>query len=148
MVKLIPKYGIICDDVREENNGKSIIIGIYTGDILVKKFPCVLNLSVWLGVNIEIEEDLDFFRIECRIQVDFNNNDSVKVKPLTARTHIDIRDITFTAASNGKDTIVVEQGINRAVLEIPTKGVLTVSVREPKKRWRKLISKEIKEQSG
>lgn len=39
---------LICDDVRKEINGKEIIIGLYTGDILVNSVPFVLGLVVWI----------------------------------------------------------------------------------------------------
>ncbi|HTW64893.1 MAG TPA: hypothetical protein VME17_09775 [Bryobacteraceae bacterium] len=36
------KYTLICDDVRQENNGKSILIGLYMGTITVPHVPFVL----------------------------------------------------------------------------------------------------------
>lgn len=33
------KYTLICDDVRQENNGKFIVIGLYTGGITVPQIP-------------------------------------------------------------------------------------------------------------
>jgi hypothetical protein len=39
---------IICDDVRREQNGKDILIGVYSGDILVQNFPFILPLSMWM----------------------------------------------------------------------------------------------------
>jgi hypothetical protein len=35
-------YTIICDDVRREDNGKLIILGMYMGTITVPSFPAVL----------------------------------------------------------------------------------------------------------
>lgn len=39
---------LICDDARREHNGKEILIGIYTGDILVAHFPANLRLCLWI----------------------------------------------------------------------------------------------------
>ncbi len=39
---------VICDDVRREQNGKDLLIGVYSGDILVPAFPFVLPLSMWM----------------------------------------------------------------------------------------------------
>jgi hypothetical protein len=39
---------LVCDDVRREDNGKEILIGIYPGSILVPKFPATMVLSFWL----------------------------------------------------------------------------------------------------
>lgn len=35
-------HSIFCDDLRMESNGKSMYIGIYTGDMLVESFPTIL----------------------------------------------------------------------------------------------------------
>jgi hypothetical protein len=42
---------IICDDVRHENNGKQILIGVYGSNIVVQSIPFMLNLSIWLEYN-------------------------------------------------------------------------------------------------
>ena len=39
---------LLCDDIRREDNGKAILIGVYSGDIVVPQFPAVLRLSLWL----------------------------------------------------------------------------------------------------
>jgi Family of unknown function (DUF6941) len=33
---------ILCDDVRQENNGKLMLIGVYTGDVVIFGLPTVL----------------------------------------------------------------------------------------------------------
>ena len=40
-------FGIVCDDVRREDNGKELILGVYSGSILVPTFPSNLMLSFW-----------------------------------------------------------------------------------------------------
>ena len=40
---------IVCDQVRVENNGKEILIGVYGGDIAVQKFPVDLPLTYYLS---------------------------------------------------------------------------------------------------
>jgi hypothetical protein len=44
------KYAIVCDDIRTEDNGKDIIIGVYNDKILVRSFPAALALSLWLHI--------------------------------------------------------------------------------------------------
>jgi hypothetical protein len=39
------KYTLMCDDVRLENNGKFLIIGMYTGGITVPQFPFPCGLT-------------------------------------------------------------------------------------------------------
>lgn len=38
------KYTLLCDDVRREDNGKLIILGLYFGVITVPQFPATLPL--------------------------------------------------------------------------------------------------------
>lgn len=37
-----PHYTLCCDDVRQENNGKFIVVGLYTPDIVVPAVPFAL----------------------------------------------------------------------------------------------------------
>jgi hypothetical protein len=39
---------IVCDDVRKEANNKEILIGVYTGDIIVRKVPAWLPIAFWI----------------------------------------------------------------------------------------------------
>ncbi len=41
---------VACDDVRQEQNNKHILIGVYNGTIVVPGFPAELQLSWWLQV--------------------------------------------------------------------------------------------------
>jgi len=38
---------IVCDDVRKEINGKDILVGVYSGGILLNRTPAELGLSFW-----------------------------------------------------------------------------------------------------
>ena len=56
-MQINPLLCVICDDVRIENNGKQIIIGIYTGKIIipVKEFPSEgfpFFISLWIPFYI------------------------------------------------------------------------------------------------
>jgi hypothetical protein len=51
MRKLKLVCGIVCDDIRREDNGKEIIIGVYSGSIVVPQFPATLLLSLWVGLE-------------------------------------------------------------------------------------------------
>ncbi len=39
------KYTLLCDEVRQENNGKFLIIGMYTPDIVLATLPTVMPLT-------------------------------------------------------------------------------------------------------
>lgn len=42
------KTALVCDDIRREDNGKQILIGVYNDKILVPQFPAPLALSFWI----------------------------------------------------------------------------------------------------
>jgi hypothetical protein len=39
------KHVVVCDDIRREDNGKEILIGVYSGGIIVPQFPVPLALA-------------------------------------------------------------------------------------------------------
>lgn len=39
------RYTLICDEVRQEINGKYLVIGLYTGPLMVPQIPIPLNLT-------------------------------------------------------------------------------------------------------
>jgi hypothetical protein len=39
---------VICDDIRQEVNGKQILIGVYGSTILVPSMPFSVGLSIWI----------------------------------------------------------------------------------------------------
>jgi len=45
------EYAIICDDIRREDNGKLIIIGVYGSDITVPVYPVSLSLGILIAVR-------------------------------------------------------------------------------------------------
>lgn len=44
----ITAYGIICDDIRREDNGKLLVIGAYDGGFVPGSIPSQFPLSLWL----------------------------------------------------------------------------------------------------
>lgn len=47
-MSLMHKYTLLCDDVRVENTGKLIVLGLYTPDIGVPQIPFILPSLVFL----------------------------------------------------------------------------------------------------
>ena len=45
------KAVILADEIRKEDNGKAIIIGVYSGDILFPSFPAQKKFGIWLEVE-------------------------------------------------------------------------------------------------
>jgi hypothetical protein len=42
------KTVVVCDDVRREENGKDILIGVYSAGVLVAQFPAPLQFTFWI----------------------------------------------------------------------------------------------------
>lgn len=42
---------VFCDDIRREDNGKAILIGVYTGDLIPAVLPSKFPLSLWIDVR-------------------------------------------------------------------------------------------------
>ncbi len=42
------EHMIICDDIRKEANGKLILIGVYSGDILLSRVPAPFSPAIYL----------------------------------------------------------------------------------------------------
>lgn len=47
--KVLPREVILCDDVRREDNGKFLMIGVYTGGIVVHQLPYQMPLALLLS---------------------------------------------------------------------------------------------------
>ena|ERR1700733_4642203 len=41
---------IVCDDIRREDNGKLILIGVYSDQILIDSFPAVLTFTIYCEI--------------------------------------------------------------------------------------------------
>ncbi|PDS34834.1 hypothetical protein CO665_28165 [Rhizobium anhuiense] len=54
----------VCDQVRQEINGKFILIGVYTNGIILPQIPTTFSLGVWLLLESERLGDVQFkFRV-------------------------------------------------------------------------------------
>lgn len=42
------KNAILCEEIRQEKSNKFILIGVFSGDIVVEKFPAQLGLSAYI----------------------------------------------------------------------------------------------------
>lgn len=60
------KYTLLCDEVRQENNGKFLVIGLYTPDISVPQLPFAMaSLSFFNVIETSAAGDIDLaFRLE------------------------------------------------------------------------------------
>src|SRR5581483_417621 len=49
-------HTIVCDDIRREDNGKFILIGVYPELIMLNMIPAQLILSIWLQFKLQLLE--------------------------------------------------------------------------------------------
>lgn len=46
------KSVVVCDDIRTEDNNKKLLIGVYTGAVIVNDIPAVLgSFALWAGIR-------------------------------------------------------------------------------------------------
>ena len=58
---------IVCDEVRKEDNGKHIILGVYPIDVLVTDIPTIISLVLWMQLYMERNGQFD---VEFQIRKD------------------------------------------------------------------------------
>jgi hypothetical protein len=46
--RINPLFAIFCDDIRREDNGKELLIGVYSGSLQLPMLPTPVMLSVWV----------------------------------------------------------------------------------------------------
>jgi hypothetical protein len=58
------KTVVVCDQVRREDNGKEMLIGVYSAGILVAQLPAPLMLSFWIQFkSTDVGETAVLFRL-------------------------------------------------------------------------------------
>jgi hypothetical protein len=77
-VRLQIESVLVCDDVRTEDNGKAILVGLYTGFIGLGHFPAKMKLRYWLVGKVQ---GFGNFRLDLRIA--FKPEDESKEHPST-----------------------------------------------------------------
>lgn len=115
---------ILCDLVRIEDNGKHIIIGVYTGDILFTKFPTTFRTTLWLEMEPWIQNGGMPFDIRLEAP-------GLK-KPV-------VMDGEMKIADEDRALLVLLM----PVTTITSPGEYTLSLRKRDGRWQKIISKAV-----
>ena len=119
------KNAILCDSVRTEDNGKHILIGVYSGGIVFPKLPARVSFTYWIQLISPIQSGEVVFDIK------------IKAPGLKSSTTNEI-------------TLLVERKEELAVLvivipaiNIIEEGELTLSIRVKGDRWTKVLSKKV-----
>lgn len=121
---------LLCDDIRKEDNGKAIIIGVYTGDIVVPKFPAALMLSIWLQGHAE--EDAESFSLRPELVTESGSDPKTSDTPFSGTGKIKV--------SAGDEFIIVTEKVVAQVLE---PGHISMWMKFGDKEWFELIRKKI-----
>lgn len=125
-----PDYAILCDDIRQEQNGKLILIGVYSGDILLREFPGKLNIALLLHGSISADCAVT---LEIKYRGDFENADPYEV---TAKG-----DIQAWQVEGSGEFYVPVPGVP---FEFRNTGYLAISCRVDDRKWKTVIKKKIK----
>ena len=107
---------IVCDEVRIENTGKYIIIGVYSSNIVAPAFPAELLLSIWSQFYVNRNGDMD---VELRVLA--NNKEITRG---TGKFKI----------TNYKE--IVTSVFNGIPLQVQGEGMLKFQIREKNGRWK------------
>lgn len=61
---------VACDDIRQEINNKAILIGVYSGSIVVPSFPADIGVAWWIQLNAD---KMGKYEVEVRVLKDGNS---------------------------------------------------------------------------
>ena len=115
---------ILCDLVRTEDNGKHIIIGVYTGDIVFTKCPTTFRTTLWLEMEPWIKNG--------GMPFDIRLEATRQKKPV-------VMDGEMKIADEDRALLVLLM----PVTTITSPGEYTPSLRKRDRRWQKIISKAV-----
>lgn len=73
------KQVVVCDDIRREDSGKFILIGVYPEGIALPKIPETLFLSLWLDFQLKLIQETT---LEVKITGDALNDNELIFKPI------------------------------------------------------------------
>lgn len=114
---------LLCDDVRTEDNGKAIIIGVYTGHVVFSSFPAPWRPVIWFEVRPWGQGQIAF---EIKMEA-----------PGLEKPHVE----KGAGVIGTEDGIVVEFKLK--TIQVPGPGRLIVSMRPEGGRWTEVLSKQI-----
>ncbi len=128
MVESAPKLkliaALVCDDTRREDNGKEILIGVYTGAVIVPELPAALPLSLWIYFQ---PESAGHLRLGVRVL--FPERSPI----LEARAEADINTVAEPLSLT----------LPRMPLNFKTEGLLTFEWRVGDGEWEPLAQKMV-----
>ena len=83
---------VLCDDARQENNGKHILIGVYIHSVLVSGFPTNLTLTVWAEIK---PKEVGEFSGEIRVVEDDDDSVLLQGEARITTKNLDLTTVQF-----------------------------------------------------
>lgn len=113
------RFAVACDQVRKEDNGKFILIGVYGKDVRLVTIPATIVLTVVLGVFSEAP---------------------IESCPLSVRASFDEQEVysgtgEVSISKPGNDLLVVPN----VMIHVPTEGDLKIDAKVGTGRWRTVL---------
>ena len=118
---------ILCEDIRQEKSNKFILIGVYSGPILVSQFPMSISLAVFVIGTPEEQEGLVTLRFSGP------GEDTALLKMGYRRSD----DNTFAALSTPVLQIALQQ-----------EGTLLIEISADGESWEPLLSRDVSQADG
>lgn len=120
---------LICDDFRREENGKAILIGVYSGDIVLNKVPTKMSVCLWFFGEMT-GEHLSF-----DIEIEFKGENEESNKKYKQS----INEINTKSVKEKTDVNII---LLRVPLELNSEGALNIKVKPKENSTWKTISKK------
>lgn len=121
MTKLGPDitvdHVLICEDIRREDNGKQIVIGLFAGDIKVSRLPVDLRLAFLVRGKSSKKGPNN---IELRL-LDSNNSPIVE-----GQSELNVQ----------KPNSLFSMSMPPVIVQIVPEGVMKFQMRQPGTRWK------------
>lgn len=112
---------ILCEDVRLEPTGKHMLIGVFSGNIVVAKMPAKIAIAFYIEAQVlELGEHILYIRMR---------------SPGGSEVKMEAR---MTNTERGKS---IALGVPRGELQIPEEGEIEVCVSHNEKDWISIIRK-------
>ncbi len=118
---------IACDDIRQEVNGKFILIGVYSGDVILPFIPVTLPISFWMMAHPSKEGN---YHIQFRLTLPGESPTQTKGEMI-----VQVKEESTTAVALPLPPIF---------LQIGAPGQITLDYREGDGPWKTVCTLEAK----
>lgn len=110
---------VLCEDIRREENGKFMLLGVFPEGIIFPSFPTKITLALWIVVKIQ--EKLEALSVEIKVKIpgrkeDHIINAAVEIANITTfpqTAPIIIHKLPFTFLEAGKASISIRLGTSQ-----------------------------------